>query len=153
MSAITVNGVRDSVITLLHQHFPGISTYGEEILQGLDKPCFFVKLFQVSQDQLISQRYQRNHSFDIHYFPAAMDEGEENRQNEEMHGIAEQLYEKMELIPVIGGDDGLMRGAKMRHEIIDGVLHFFVDYNFQIIKETTLDPLMQTMEQEGFIRG
>lgn len=39
------------------------------------------------------------------------------------------------------------------HEIIDGVLHFFVDYNFQIIKETTLDPLMQTMEQEGFIRG
>ncbi|CDX04158.1 hypothetical protein DesLBE_1962 [Desulfitobacterium sp. LBE] len=155
MSAITGNGIRDSVITILHQHFPGISVYGEEIRQGFDKPCFFVKLFPVSQNQLLGRRYQRNHSFDICYFPVVVDEGEGegNRQNQDMHDVAEQLYEAMELIPVVDEGDRLMRGTKMRHEIIEGVLHFFVDYNFQVIKEATLEPLMQTMEQEGFIRG
>ena len=67
--------------------------------------------------------------------------------------MAEQLYEAMELIPVVDESDGLMRGTKMGHEIVEGVLHFYVDYNFQVIKEATLEPLMQTMEQEGFIRG
>ncbi|ACL19467.1 phage tail terminator family protein [Desulfitobacterium hafniense] len=155
MSAITVNGVRDSVMTILHQHFPGISVYSEEIRQGFDKPCFFVKLFPVSQNQLLGRRYQRNHSFDIGYFPVVVDEGEGegNRQNQDMHDVAEQLYEAMELIPVVDESDGLMRGTKMGHEIVEGVLHFYVDYNFQVIKEATLEPLMQTMEQEGFIRG
>lgn len=153
MSAVTVNGVRDSVITILHQQFPGISIYGEEIGQGFDKPCFFVKLFPVSQGQLLGRRYQRSHSFDICYFPVVVDEGEANRQNADMHDVAEQLYEVMELIPVVDGDDRLMRGTKMRHEIGEGVLHFFVDYSFQVIKEATLEPLMQMMEQEGFVHG
>lgn len=152
MDTITVNGVRDSVMTILRQHFPGIPVYEEELQQGFDKPCFFVKLFPVSQNQLLGRRYQRLHTFAIDYFPAAVGEGETNRQNEEMHGVAEQLYERMELIPVLDGSNGLMRGTKMRHEMMDGALHFFVDYNVRLIKQTTHDPLMQTMEQEGFVR-
>lgn len=150
VGVITFNLVRDSIIAALHQHFPGIGVYGEEIKQGFEEPCFFVKLFPVSQEQLLGRRYQRNHSFDIHYFPTEAGEGEEQRQNEEMHDMAEQLYDKMELVPVTSG---LMRGTKMRHEIVDGVLHFFVDYNFQVKKEAAPDPVMQTMEQEGFVSG
>ncbi len=150
MGAITFNLVRDSVISALDQNFPSIVIYGEEIKQGLEEPCFFVKLFPASQEQLLGRRYQRNHSFDIHYYPVEAEEGEEQRQNEDMHEMAERLYDKMELVPVLGG---LMRGVKMRHEIVDGVLHFFVDYNFQVVREAEPDPTMQTMEQEGFIRG
>lgn len=138
---ITVNLVRDSIISALDQHFPGVKIYGEEIRQGFKGPCLFVKLFPVSQDQLLGRRYQRSHSFDIHYFAGS---------NEELHDMAEQLYDKMELVSIA---DSLMRGVKMRHEVVDGVLHFFVDYNFHVIRDAEPDPLMQTMEQEGYIRG
>ncbi|EHQ92143.1 phage tail terminator family protein [Desulfosporosinus youngiae] len=141
MGIITVNLIRNSIISVLDQHFPGTKTYGEEIKQGFKKPCFFVKLFPVSQDQLLGRRYQRSHSFDIHYFAGS---------NEELHDMAEQLYDKMELISL---DDGLIRGTGMRHEVVDGVLHFFVNYNFHVSKEAVPDPLMQTMEQEGYVHG
>lgn len=138
---ITVNLVRDSIISALDQHFPEVKIYGEEIKQGFKEPCFFVKLFPVSQDQLLGRRYQRSHSFDIHYFAES---------NEELHDMAEQLYDKMELIS-LGGS--FIRSTGMRHEIVDGVLHFFVDYNFHLQRSVDPDPLMQSMEQEGYIRG
>lgn len=140
---ITINLVRDSVISALDQNFPEVPIYGEEIKQGFNEPCFFVKLFPVSQDQLLGRRYQRKHSFDIHYFAGS---------NEELHDMAEQLYDKMELVPILS-TGGHMRGTQMRHEITDRVLHFFVDYNFHVFREVEPDPVMQTMEQEGHIRG
>lgn len=138
---ITVNSVLDSVIAALNQNFPNISTYSEESEQGLEEPYFYVKMFPVAQKQLLGQRYQRNHSFDIHYFAGS---------NEALHDMAEQLYDKLELISVA---DSLVRGSGMRHEIVDGVLHWFVAYNFQVRRSVEPDPLMQSMKQEGYLHG
>lgn len=138
---ITVNSILDSVIAALDQNFPNINTYSEESGQGLEEPYFYVKLFPVSQNQLLGQRYQRNHSFDIHYFAGS---------NEALHYMAEQLYDKLELISV---NDSLIRGSGMRHEIVDGVLHWFVAYNFHVMRSVEPDPLMQSMKQEGYLRG
>ena len=140
-SMITVNAVRDSVITALDQSFPDIKKYGEEIKQGFEEPCFFVKLFPVSQDQIIGRRYLRNHAFDIHYFA---------KTNEALHDMADQLYDKMELI---GLDDGLARGTKMRHEIVDCVLHFFVNYNFHVYKESDVVDPMEILTVNNNLKG
>ncbi|MEG6521135.1 phage tail terminator family protein [Desulfotomaculum sp. 1211_IL3151] len=137
---VIVNDVREAVIAALNQHFPDIEIYGEEIKQGFEEPCFFVKLFPVAQDREFGRRYKRYHSFDIHYFAAT---------NEDMHVMAERLYEHMEYIKVSGGT---ARGKKLRHEIVDGVLHFFVDYDFHIIREKQPYPKMQELEQEGYIK-
>lgn len=137
----TVNSVLDSVIATLKQNFPDIGTYSEESGQGLEEPYFYVKLFSVSQNQLLGQRYLRNHSFDIHYFAGS---------NLALHEMAEQLYDKLELISL---DGGLVRGRGMRHEIVDGVLHWFVAYNFHVMRSVEPDPLMQSMKQEGYLRG
>jgi len=130
---ITVNIVRDSVISALKQHFPSTRIYGEEIKQGFEEPCFFVKLFPVSQGQVVGRRYKRMHSFDIHYF---------GESNEEMHDIADQLYDRMEYIPV---NEDLLRGTKMNHEIVDDVLHFFVNYDFHVYKEIPVEELMENL--------
>lgn len=122
------------------QHFPGIEVYGEEIKQGFEEPCFFVKLFPVAQDREFNRRYKRYHSFDIHYFAQT---------NEEMHAVAEQLYGCLEYIQV---SDRVVRGNKQRHEILDGVLHFLVSYDFFVFREATPDPKMQELEQEGLIK-
>ena len=139
---ITVNIVKDGVISTLKQRFPNTKIYGEEIKQGFRAPCFFVKLFPVSQRQVVGRRYKRFHSFDIHYF---------GESNEEMHDIADQLYDRMEYIPV---NEDLLRGTKMNHEIVDGVLHFFVNYDFHIYKVTPAEePMGDLTVNTGLNKG
>ncbi|MED4377983.1 hypothetical protein P9274_20205 [Schinkia azotoformans] len=124
----TVNQIRESIISTLDSNFHTTKIYGEEIAQGFQEPCFFVKLLSVAHDRELGRRYKRYHSFDIHYFSDA------DYKNENMNDIAEKLYQTMEYIESNGR---LYSGRKMKHEIVDGVLHFFVDYDFSLYKEKT----------------
>ena len=60
--------------------------------------------------------------------------------------MAEQLYDCLEYIQIAGGN---CCGRRMRHEIIDGVLHFFVDYDFHVLRERPEEPKMQDLHVEG----
>lgn len=136
---ITVNNIRDVVISTLNQSFSGIKIYGEEIKQGFREPCFFVSVLSVGHDRELNRRYKRDHSFDVHYFDVT---------NEALHAMAEQLYGSLEYIQSEGGT---YRGKKMHHEIVDSVLHFFVDYAFHVMRVDPEEPKMQTLDQEvGF---
>lgn len=142
MPEVTINDIRAAVFHRLAERFPDIKRYGEEIRQGFEEPCFFVKLLNASQTQELDIRYMRTHSFDIHYFPA-------NDSNEDAHAMAEQLYDALELIEYNGAK---YRGIGMNHEIVDGVLHFFVDYNFMVKRVVPDVPAMGSLEQEGWIK-
>lgn len=144
MGVVTINMIRDGVMAALHSCFPAVKIYGEEIRQGFQEPCFFVKLIRGEQAQELGSRYRRIISFDIHFF-AEQSQGK----NRSMHDVAEVLYDILELINV---DQQSYRGTGMRHEIMDGVLHFFVDYNFAVQKETEEVPLMEELIQEGGIK-
>ena len=137
MTPISVNTIRKAVISKLSSQFPfpEYRIYGEEIAQGFQAPCFFVKLFPVEQTQEIGKRYFRKHLFNIHYFHAS------DYANDEMHEMAEKLYELMEYVDV----GTLIRGTKMKHEIHNGVLHFFVEYNFHVQKHVD-EIKMRTLE-------
>ncbi len=119
--------VRNAVIAKLNTFFPSpaYKKYGEEIAQGFQAPCFFIKLFPVQQTQIMGRRYSRQHTFNVHYFPST------DYTNEEMHNIAEQLYEILEYI---SSSTIPIRGTKMKHEIHDSVLHFWVEYSFDVYK-------------------
>ncbi|SDJ76468.1 phage tail terminator family protein [Paenibacillus naphthalenovorans] len=135
--SVTVNDVRDGVISKLKQLFPDVKVTGEEIKQGLGQSRFFVKLLTTKQSRVINRRYRRSHPFDIHYF---------GQTNEELHATADALYDGIEYINVPGG---AVRGNNMQHEIVDGVLHFFVDYDFHVIRTKAAETKMRTLEQEA----
>ncbi len=137
MGAVTINAIRDAVNRVIDIYFPDVEIMGEEIKQGLREPCFFVKLIQGEQTQELGLRYNRSHAFDIHYF------GTNNR---ESYDITERLYEVMRLIEYEGM---LFQGTGMKHEIVDGVLHFFVDYNFKVREVIPEETKMQSIEQGG----
>ena len=59
--------------------------------------------------------------FCINYFPLEI-----NKKNKECHDIAERLYECLEWLDV---GDNLLRGIGLKHDILDGVLNFYVNYN------------------------
>ncbi|BFH27038.1 hypothetical protein PMJ1TS6_08010 [Paenibacillus melissococcoides] len=137
VTMVTVNDVRSGVISALNKLYPDMDIYGEEIKQGLEEPCFFVKLFPMSQDRMQGRRYVRYHSFDIHYFPFSQTDA-----NEEMFEVAEKLLEHMEYIEVAGS---ICRGTNMEHEIVDGILHFKVDYDFHVLRQKKEEPVMKSL--------
>lgn len=145
MSAIiTMNIVRDSVMNSLSKHFSNYEIYSEEIPQDYSAPCFFVKLLNVEQKQELGNRYGRSYFFDIHFIP-------EDKKIRTMHEMAEQLYELLEVIEI---DQDLQRGFRMKHEIIDNVLHFFIQYNFIVRKVEPNEPRMQDLNmEEGLVNG
>jgi len=105
----------------------------KDVQQGLSEPCFFIAHVGSSRKRRIGNRYQSFNSFDVQYFP------KEKGGNAEMISVAEQLYTALEFVQLLNGD--LIRGTSMRDESHDGVLHFFVDFNMFLNRETEFDPM------------
>lgn len=126
MIPISIEDVRNAVILSLEQHFPEVDVYGEKVAHGFQKPCFYVKLLSVKHKQELGRRYKRNHSFEIHYY------SEETEINKMAHRMADRLYQYLEFILL---NDGICRGRNMDHEVINGVIHFFVNYDFHVMKK------------------
>lgn len=108
--------------------------YTENVEQGLDEPCFFVFKLNPSSKQLVGNRYDKKYPFDIHYFPKDLE-----NINYEINEVTERLYSALEYINV---DGNLVRGTSMNDETVDNVLHFFVNFNMIVKKETaTIDTM------------
>ena len=99
--------------------------YAETVEQGTALPCFFINHEEMTKKKLLGERYLMMYSFDINYFP----------QNDklEMLDIAEKLQDCLKIIKIADGD--LIRGSRMRFNINNGVLHFYVGYSM-ILTET-----------------
>jgi hypothetical protein len=132
----------DGISLKLNQVFgDGYEIYGDtNIVQGLKEPCFFIVLLNPTHTQFIGQRYFRNNPFMIQYFP----KNEED--NIEMHDVASELFEALEYITLSNGDS--LQGTSMNYEIIDGVLHFKVNYNMILTKKEFYE-LMEELKYRG----
>lgn len=137
--------IKNALIKKLSLFTPEYPVYDEAVEQGMQQPCFFVLLLESSQNREINRRYQRFNSVDVHYFP----DRNAAAPREECELMAERLYSEIEYV---AGIEGGYRGTGMRHEIVDGVLHFFVQYNYHIIRTKALEVKMQTMTQGGGLK-
>lgn len=52
---------------------------------------------------------------------------------------------------IVDGD--LQMGTKMRYEIVDGTLHFFVNYDLFVYKGGDDIPAMREMKKETSVKG
>jgi protein involved in ribonucleotide reduction len=116
----------------------------DEIEQGLKEPCFLIVNLKGAQEQEIGTLYNRDQSFDIHYFP-------KNKKKiiREVNSVVDTLNMELEYITVVGN---LVRGTEMKHEVVDGVLHFFVNYNIRIRKVVEPDPFMGIVQFNGGVK-
>ncbi|MCT4686081.1 phage tail terminator family protein [Vallitalea sp.] len=124
--------IRQEVIKQLDYLYPDIPIYAEEVTQGFQEPSFYVKVLNGSQKRELNTRYKRTYNLDIHYFGTT---------NKECEVVADILYEKMEYLL-----NNMAKGINMHHEVIDKVLHFFVDYNIRIKKEQQSIPKLKDLE-------
>lgn len=143
MQEVTINTIRDGVILALSLLFPDMDIYGEKIPEGFEAPCFFVKLLTGNQTHELNRRYSRAHAFDIHFFPGGKD------YNRNAHEMADKLYESLREVSINGS---IYRGTGMTHEVVDDVLHFFVDINFHVIRQKAEVSKMVDLKEEGYIK-
>lgn len=142
-----VNEIIDGISVALSDAFGEITIYGESVAQGLHEPCFFILNLTSEEVRLLGNRAQRNMAFDIHYFPKS-----KIAPKSECQSIAERLYPVMREITLLDGSKVL--GLGLNHEIVDGVLHFNVEFKPTIVYVNT-DPIedMETIEVNQAFKG
>lgn len=130
----------DSIITGISTTLYGVfgyENYKNEIPQDLNPPCFYIRCIEPGVQKFIGTRYLKRNHFVIQYFPSTDD------RKGECYRVGEKMFECLEVIPV---DDFFLRGTEMRFDVVDGVLHFFVDYNAFVRKAVQKQDAMETMQ-------
>lgn len=118
-----INSLIEAISIALYKEFgDGYGIHMEEIRQGLEEPCFFIFCISPANRLFLGRRYFRSSRFCIHYIPKT---GERQR---ECNDVAERMYGCLEYI-MADGDSKPVRGTKMGHEVVEGILHFFVNYD------------------------
>ena len=145
---ITVNMIIEAIAAALNGEFgEEYTVYAEDVKQGLSEPCFFISCINPSDRQImgnanrhfLASRYYRENRFCIQYFPL-----EENNGRQESYDKAERLFGCLE---EINADGDIIRGTDMNFEYTDGILSFFVSYNFFVYR--TREPtVMEKFERD-----
>ena len=142
-----INSIIEAISISLNEEFgDGYETHMEEIKQGLKETCFFITCLNPTTELFLGKRYFRTNQFCIQYFP------ETNEKQRECNGVAERMLQCLEYITIYGEDKPIM-GTKMKYEVVDGVLNFFVNYDCfvrKIEQQTPMESLQaSTSVKEG----
>lgn len=139
-----INDVMDAIAIKLHEVFGDeYEIHKNDIKQGLEEPCFLITLVDSTKENLLNTRSKRLLPFDILFFP--------NKGNSQCHSVSDTLMNEFDMIKSV--DSVLFRGTKMRSEIVDGVLHFFVNYNYiAMVQEEKMDS-MESLEVSNSKKG
>lgn len=126
-----VNKIIDRIAFAIYNAFgEDYEIYTESMEQGLTEPCFSILCLKHDEKRLLKNRYRMDNLFCIHYFPR------KDNKNAECNDVAMRLFEILEYIDFEGMR---IRGLKMEDEYIDGILHFYVNYEFYTVKFREID--------------
>lgn len=131
-----IKDIMDAIAKRLYEVFgDDYKIYQNDIKQGLQEPCFLITVVDYSKEPLLDVRSKRILPFDILFFP--------NKGKSQCYEVADQMMNELDFITLLDGD--MMHGTEMRAEIVDDVLHFFVNYNFMAIVEQEQEDSMETL--------
>lgn len=140
-----INAIIESISITLNAEFGDrYKNYREEKKQDLEEPCFFIQCLNPTQKLFLGKKYFRNNMFCIQYFP------ETENTTEECFGMGERLLECLEYLTVNGD---FVRGTQMHYEVVDGILHFFVNYDMFVYKVAEFVPVMGGVSAETSVKG
>lgn len=140
-----INKIIDGISGAINTEFGNAyDIYTESIKQGLQEPCFSILCLNPTNDQFLGKRYFRQNQFAIQYFPST------DEKNAECNGVRERLFACLEVITV---DGDLTRGVKMKGEVIDGVLNFFLNYDLFVYQVNNEDINMDSYNVSTDVKG
>lgn len=140
-----INKIIDGISVAINSKFGDpYEIYTESVEQGLKEPCFSILCLNPTIERFLGERFFRTNQFCIHYFPKT------SEKRSECFSVMEKLYETLETITV---DGALIRGTKMKAEVVDGVLSFFVNYDMYVYKVTEVESGMESFVHNTDLKG
>lgn len=137
---------------------PPITTYPiiykEQIVQGMEKPSFFIWQMNVDQEKQMLNNFNRVYQMNIRYHPVDDDLNQYQTLADAGHKLLEYLTE-IEVPIFLGKYDNEnkpveekkpIRGSQMSFTITDGVLQVFVTYVVKMKLVKSAMPFMQTLD-------
>lgn len=119
--------------------------YMEEIKQDLKEPCFFVQCINPTTKLFRGERYFQSNPCCIQYFPKS------EKIQRECNEVAERMTWCLEYIH-LEGEETPVRGTQMHGEIVDDILHFFVNYDCYVKKSIEADPSMEILKSKEQVK-
>lgn len=133
-----INEILQGVMAVVSARFPEAEVVSEEG-QPPESGSFFVRMSSGSQERLLGRSHRRLYNLDIRY---------DGTTYADRNAAAEQLYDALRMIIV---QETALKATTMSHEMIEGVLHFTVQYPVRVVEELPVGIRMQTLEQEGVV--
>ena len=140
-----VNSIIEAISIALNSEFGDrYRIYADDVEQGLTEPCFFVACVKCADRLYFGKRYFKENQFCVRYYPA-----DRSRGKEECSHIAGRLFNCLEWLTV---DGDLTMGTKLKSEISDGVLSFFVNYDFFVYRRDEGQPVMGELTERAAVK-
>ena len=122
-----ISTILESISVALYTEFGDrYEIHREAKRQGLTEPCFFIQYLNPSVRLFFGKRYFRRNPFCIQYFPE-----DSLHETEECCAVAERLFRCLKCLEVDGNQ---VWGTERNYEVVDGILHFFVNYDLFVYK-------------------
>ena len=138
-----IKKIIDGICLAINSKFGDCEIYTESVKQGLEDGSFSIVCLNPTNTQFLGKRYFRTNQFCIHYFPKT------DEPRSECLEVLESLHDALEIIEVDGDS---IRGTNMTNEMDDGVLHFFVNYNFFTIRKSD-ETFMEHFDHSSDVKG
>ncbi len=139
-----INDIINAISIRLYDAFgDGYKIYLNDVQQGLIAPCFLITVVDYSKEPLLDIRSKRILPFDVLFFP--------NKGKSQCYEVADQMMNELDMITLLNSD--MMHGTEMRAEIVDDVLHFFVNYNFMATVENEPLDSMESIDIKNSTKG
>jgi hypothetical protein len=141
---VMLNSLIDAIAMKINQELGDeITIYKEPQQQGFAVPCFFINLHASNQKRMVGKRYYREQQFDIEYHPGT------TAKKAQINDIIDKLNDALEIVTM---ESDTFRGTKMRCEVVDDILHFYVNYNFHVYKVAEAADIMESVELDSEIK-
>lgn len=136
-----INSIIEAISKAVKEEFGSRYTnYMEEVKQDLKEPCFFILCLSPTNRLFLKKKYFRTNQFCIQYFPE-----DRNNKKRECNETAERLMSCLRWITVLGKQ---IMGTKMEYEVVDGILHFFVNYDMYVYQKSDPLPKMEELKEK-----
>ena len=141
-----INAIIEAISISLNAEFGGrYKIYREVKRQGLQEPCFFIQCLNPADRLFFGKRYFRRNPFCIQYFPE-----DSLHEKEECYAVAERLFRCLECLKV---GESWIRGTERNYEVVDDILHFFVNYDRFVYKIEENVVRMDGVSAETAVKG
>lgn len=139
-----IKAIRYGIASTMYEKFgEKYNIYIDKIEQGYQNPCFFVSLVDWYSEPMLMGREKVHTQYNITFFPE-----NEEEPTDECYEMIRNLKDCLRIITLENGDK--FRGIDMDAKVVDGLLQFYVTYNFETIENESGDYMQSYTERTRY---